>query len=480
MHAYVKRSSWIGATIMLVSSILVPAASAQARVPTCFGKRATIVGTRGADRLVGTRRADVIVGRGGSDEVIGRGGADLICASGGHDVITAGGGNDRIRAQAGNDLLIGQAGSDLLDGGGGHDVFAGMAGNDRYAGGTGFDLITFELSNGPVSANLADGWASGEGSDTLSGVENVYGSMFDDAITGNAGSNALGGGPGDDFIDGLEGLDLVFYLFAPTGVSADLTSGTATGGEGSDFLMSMEDAVGSEFDDALTGTTTPNYLNGWEGADTIDGRGGDDICIGEVLVGCPSVEAPPGGETPPTEEAPPPPPPPDSARATAGSSMVDSTRSVFLRGRIGTNGMLDLGALDGARSMLVVRWDHPGNHSCWGGAPTVWAPIVGSSGHVAWIPKFVWVSDVVGQRDFWGGWLWAYRDSVWKHFNTGIMSNTQVFRDGGAGVLFVQNWIWDYDARSYTTFWSRVAIRNPLTGGYEDTNSYYCRIEGAF
>jgi Ca2+-binding RTX toxin-like protein len=395
-------------------------------------------------------------------------------------VITAGGGNDRINAGAGDDLLVGQAGSDLLDGRGGHDVFAGMGGNDRYLGAAGFDLITFELSTGPVAVNLAAGSANGEGSDYLSGMEAVYGSVFNDTIRGDAGSNALAGGPGDDLIDGLEGTDLVFYLFSTSGVTANLTAGIATDGEGNDTLTSMEDALGSDFDDSLTGTTTSNYLNGWEGEDTIDGGGGDDICIGEFVVACPSVEPPPADDVPTEEAPPPPPPPPDVARATAGSSTISSTRAPFLRRQIGSDGMLDLDALDGARATLAVRWDHVGQHTCWGGAPTAWGPIVGSSGHVAWIPKFVWISDVVGRRDFWGGWMWAYRDSAWRHFNTGIYANSQVFYDGGPGILYVQNWVWDYDSSSYTTYWSRSVFRDPLTGGYVDSGYLYCRLEGAF
>lgn len=61
-----------------VLGVLLPATPASA-APTCFGKRATIVGTPGDDRLVGTGGRDVIVGRGGDDVILGRGGRDRIC-----------------------------------------------------------------------------------------------------------------------------------------------------------------------------------------------------------------------------------------------------------------------------------------------------------------------------------------------------------------------------------------------------------------
>ena len=75
---------------MLVGGVLIPSASAAP--PRCFGERATIVGTGGADVLVGTDRADVIVGRGGDDTIRGKDRADLICAGGGDDLVKGGDG----------------------------------------------------------------------------------------------------------------------------------------------------------------------------------------------------------------------------------------------------------------------------------------------------------------------------------------------------------------------------------------------------
>jgi hypothetical protein len=46
--------------------------------PTCFGRKATIVGTRGDDVLIGTSGSDVIVGRDGQDRIHGRGGQDFM------------------------------------------------------------------------------------------------------------------------------------------------------------------------------------------------------------------------------------------------------------------------------------------------------------------------------------------------------------------------------------------------------------------
>jgi uncharacterized delta-60 repeat protein len=70
------------------------AATASAR---CFGRPATIVGTRRRDVLSGTRHRDVIVGLSGNDTIHGRGGNDLICGGPGKDFILGGPGRNRIR-----------------------------------------------------------------------------------------------------------------------------------------------------------------------------------------------------------------------------------------------------------------------------------------------------------------------------------------------------------------------------------------------
>jgi Tol biopolymer transport system component len=73
------------------------------RAPRCAGRRATIVGTPGRDRLRGTRRADVIVALGGNDRVTAGRGRDLVCG---------GRGNDRLFGGRGRDRLIGGPGRD--------------------------------------------------------------------------------------------------------------------------------------------------------------------------------------------------------------------------------------------------------------------------------------------------------------------------------------------------------------------------------
>jgi dipeptidyl aminopeptidase/acylaminoacyl peptidase len=105
----------------------------------CAGKRVTIVGDDGPDRIVGTKKADVIAGFGGRDVIIGRGGNDRICGAKGNDRLIGGKGRDRLKGGPGRDALRGGPGRDRLLGGPGRDRLLGGAGRDLLRGGPGRD-----------------------------------------------------------------------------------------------------------------------------------------------------------------------------------------------------------------------------------------------------------------------------------------------------------------------------------------------------
>lgn len=278
--------SVVASTVALVAVFFAVPETANAAAPRCFGKRATIVGSARADVLRGTSRADVIVGLAGKDVIKGLGGDDRICGGSGNDNLVGGGGDDRLAGDEGSDKLSGEAG--------GFDDMIGGPGNDVLNGGPGIsDLADYFSAPGPVTVDLTAGTASGDGSDTLTGVEDVDGSRFDDVITGNAASNfffgeagndTLSGGDGedglwgvegDDALDGGSGEDFASFYFSSAGVTANLTTGTATG-EGTDTLANVEDIEGSQHDDVLTGSAATNWFWAHTGNDTIDGSGGED------------------------------------------------------------------------------------------------------------------------------------------------------------------------------------------------------------
>ena len=300
--------------VLAMCAVLTLPQVAAAAEPRCFGKKATIVGTQEGDHIKGTPGADVILGLGGSDVIRGLGGDDLICAGKGYDQVYGGagndriaggqdvdsllgnGGNDQISGGQGGDNLTGGPGSDSLLGGAGDDEFVGEPGDDAIDGGPGEDFINFEDAPGPMAVDLTAGTVSGNGSDTITGVEDILGSPYDDTIVGDSGpnmildaggSNAISGMAGDDtywdmfatasdHFDGGEGEDWILYAFAEGPIQVDLETGT-----GSDTLIGVEDVYGSSGDDVIIGDAGPNQLDGgFDGDDTISGGEGDDLLDG--------------------------------------------------------------------------------------------------------------------------------------------------------------------------------------------------------
>ncbi|HEX6653427.1 MAG TPA: beta-propeller fold lactonase family protein [Thermoleophilaceae bacterium] len=79
---------------------------------TCNGKRATIVGTKRADRLRGTPGRDVVAALGGNDRVAALGGNDVVCGGRGKDTLRGGRGRDQLAGGPQRDTCIGGAARD--------------------------------------------------------------------------------------------------------------------------------------------------------------------------------------------------------------------------------------------------------------------------------------------------------------------------------------------------------------------------------
>ena len=191
-----------------------------------------------------------------------------------------------------NDSLTGSTGANTLDGGAGNDTLIGGAGADTLNGGAGTDTADYSSDSAAVTVNLASNTATdGAGdTDTLSGIENVTGSGFNDTLTGDTGANTLDGGAGDDTLNGGAGADTLTggagtdtadYSNDSAAVTVNLAGNTATDGAGdTDTLSSIENATGSGFNDTLTGDTGANTLDGGAGNDTLNGGAGADTLTG--------------------------------------------------------------------------------------------------------------------------------------------------------------------------------------------------------
>jgi Ca2+-binding RTX toxin-like protein len=146
------------------------------------------------------------------------------------DTIGGMGGNDTINGLAGSDYLDGGSGNDVLNGGDDDDILIGGLGNDTLNGGNGWDVADYAGAGAAVTVSLAAGTASGgAGSDTLSGIEEIRGSTYNDTLTGDAADNILRGGGGIDTLNGGDGADSL-YAGAPgqSGGAPDIVKAQGT------------------------------------------------------------------------------------------------------------------------------------------------------------------------------------------------------------------------------------------------------------
>ena len=256
----------------------------------------------------------------GRYRIEGLGGDDVISvatASSGADFLDGGDGNDVLSAAATDDVLDGGAGNDTLNGNAGNDLLRGGAGADKLNGGDGIDTADYSQSGAKVLISLPlDPQRSSRGSggdaalDTLTGIENVSGSAFNDILTGNKLDNQLIGNAGDDILRGMDGNDVLIGDQAddanqdgiaddldgdgipdgwdsPSGGADTLDGGFGDdrlfGGGGADTLIGgfgNDSLYGGFGDDLLTGGDGDDFMDGGEGADELIGSLGDDIMHG--------------------------------------------------------------------------------------------------------------------------------------------------------------------------------------------------------
>jgi Ca2+-binding RTX toxin-like protein len=269
-----------------------------------------IGGSEADDTLIGNDRGNALWGMGGNDIVRARGGNDFLNAGAGDDTLVGGTGHDTLdllTAQGGpalgddvfatsgvavdlaagtavggadvgtdgftgiedvgttlgNDTVVGTDGdnfiitfdgTDSVQAGAGDDLVAPGAGDDTVDGGDGADLVDYFVSDifqpgvlGPVAVNLMAGTATGVGTDTLTSIEGVFGTLHDDTLVGSnadnlfvgdEGSDTIMGNDGDDFLDG----DIFFFGFPDNMPGTD----SLDGGLGEDTCFGGETAVGCE------------------------------------------------------------------------------------------------------------------------------------------------------------------------------------------------------------------------------------------
>lgn len=250
----------------------------------------TASGALGQDLLIGIEHVfasgedDVLLGNAANNILDGGwevDNSDLINGRGGDDVLLGGG----------SSTLLGGAGHDHLEGGslqlgqGGDDVLGGAL---EMRGGDGNDTYTVSLSYAAQKVVEGKGAASGEQDVVYSfldayvlpaNVENGVVAGYGGDLTGNALANVLTASAGYNILKGGVGSDTVSYATSAQAVVVDLLhDGISQNTQGSayDTLFSIENLIGSEFNDTLTGNAQNNVLSGGRGQDVLQGMGGND------------------------------------------------------------------------------------------------------------------------------------------------------------------------------------------------------------
>lgn len=252
-------------------------------------------------------------------------------------------GNDTINGDAGNDTLSGGAGANILNGGTGIDtvsydfitkfsddfLFANHTFSNDSKGiivdllsGTATGKTVYDANPGDVTA----GEVSKDIADTLSGIEYVIGSKYDDTIRGDNEANKLSGGEGNDtlegrggadwldggagndwligstddyMIDGGDNTDTIDFSNNSNGITITLNNSAngSLGNIGSStattIVKNVENVAGTQYKDIINGDNSDNLLIGGydhsatavtSNDDTITGGAGADTIIGDIYV----------------------------------------------------------------------------------------------------------------------------------------------------------------------------------------------------
>ena len=227
-------------------------------------------------------------------------------------------------------ILYGNDGANILAGGGGGDVLLGFAGDDNLDGGLGNDTLSGGLGDDIYHVDSAGDVIvenAGEGRDMIFSVGsynlretehvelllasdqagtaaiNLSGNSLDNILYGNAGANILIGGAGNDVLLGFAGNDSL-----NGGAGADVMNGgmgddtyfidsvddviVEQAGEGRDTLFVSNSYILRESESievivadgaapiAIFGNSQDNIIYGKGGANSLDGREGNDVLIG--------------------------------------------------------------------------------------------------------------------------------------------------------------------------------------------------------
>lgn len=171
------------------------------------------------------------------------------------NIVIAGANNDHIHAKGGDNYIDGGAGSDWI----------------YYDAGTqGVNVSLDKNGNGTATNGFG-------GTDTIKNIENIYGSQYDDVLTGNG---ILIGGDGNNTLIG-SGSNAVAEYRSPKGIIANLETGEVkdNGYGKEDLLINIHKIVGTNHDDIFYGSSVSDEIYTGAGNDIVYASSGNDKIV---------------------------------------------------------------------------------------------------------------------------------------------------------------------------------------------------------
>lgn len=265
----------------------------------------------------GEAQGDIFIG---IEDVVGSDFADILRGDDGNNILH---GEDASHADSGfgDDALYGRGGNDGLSGSWGDDWLDGGPGEDGLHGGPGIDTVSYDSSLAGVVADLLPvhlGGRPNSENDTISEVENLTGSPFNDELFGDDGANLIhgGNGNGSDTLNGRggrdtlvggagddvyiledvtaipdrvydivieapdEGLDTIFVTPHPTAPTSTFYFLPENVERGNIYGPGNFDLYGNNLANGLRGNDDANEIWGFAGDDVLDGGQGLDTLVG--------------------------------------------------------------------------------------------------------------------------------------------------------------------------------------------------------
>ena len=181
------------------------------------------------------------------------------------------------------------------------------AGNDILTGTSSLnDTVSYTNATAAVTVSLAITTQQntvGAGLDTLSSIENLMGSDFNDKLTGNTKNNTLTGAAGNDVLNGNAGADTLIGGLGNDNFTIDNVGDVVSENlaEGTDKISSKVtytlpanvenltltgtlaiNGTGNNLANSIVGNTAANVLGGGTGNDKLDGGLGSNTLTGDA------------------------------------------------------------------------------------------------------------------------------------------------------------------------------------------------------